>query len=136
MARILAIDYGGRRCGIAVTDPLQIIANPLETVLTKDLDVYLEKYIADNDVEKLVLGMPRQMSGELSQSWEMIEAFSELFKIKYPSIPVDFQDERYTSKMASRVIAQSGLPKMKRQEKGLVDRTSAVIILQSYMERY
>ncbi len=136
MGRVLAIDYGGRRCGLAVTDPLQIIANPLETVLTKDLDAYLENYFRVNDVEKLVLGMPRQMSGEMSQSWEMIEAFSEAFKIKYPSIIVDFQDERYTSKMASRVIAQSGLPKMKRQEKGLVDRTSAVIILQSYMERY
>ena len=136
MGRILAIDYGGRRCGIAVTDPLKIIANPLDTVLTVDLENYLAKYIEENNVEKLVLGMPRQMSGELSQSWPMIEQFSEAFKVKYPNIPVDFQDERYTSKMASRVIALSGLPKMKRQQKGLVDRTSAVIILQSYMEKY
>ena len=136
MGRILAIDYGGRRCGLAVTDPLNIIANPLDTVLTKDLDPYLAKYISENNVDKLVLGMPKQMNGDFSFSWPMIEQFAEAFRVKYPSIPVEFQDERYTSKMASRVIAQSGLPKMKRQEKGLIDRTSAVIILQSFMEKY
>ena len=105
-------------------------------MLFRSLDPYLEKYILENDVDKLVLGMPKQMNGDFSFSWPMIEQFAEAFRVKYPSIPVEFQDERYTSKMASRVIAQSGLPKMKRQEKGLIDRTSAVIILQSFMEKY
>lgn len=135
MSRILAIDYGGKRCGIAVTDPLRIIANPVCTVETSKIFVFLEDYFGQNDVGIVVLGKPIQMNGQPSQSWEMIQNFATKFVQKFENIKLDFHDERYTSKMASQAIAMSGMPKHKRESKALIDRTSAVIILQSYLEQ-
>lgn len=134
MGRILAIDYGGKRCGIAVSDPLKIIANPVETVETVRIFPFLTKYFSEHDVEEIVVGKPLQMNGQPSQSWEGILTFCAKFEVKFPNIPIKFHDERFTSKMASSAIAQSGLPKHKREQKGLIDLTSAVIILQSYLK--
>lgn len=134
MGRILAIDYGMRRCGVAVTDPLCLIANPLDTIATNEILKYVTNYVATNQVSTIILGKPTQMNGTPSQSWPAIEDFSVKLGEVLPGVEIKFVDERFTSKMASAAIAQSDLPKHKRQEKGLIDRTSAVIILQSYLE--
>lgn len=136
MGRILAIDYGGKRCGVAVTDPLRIIANAVETVPTSTIFEFLDKYFTANEVDIIVVGKPVQMNGQPSQSWESILIFAQNFEQKYPNIPIKFHDERFTSKMASQAIALSGMPKYKRQSKELIDKTSAVIILQSYLNSF
>lgn len=134
MPRIIAFDYGTKRTGIAATDPLQIIATGLTTIHPKDIVDYLKKYLQNEQVELFVVGEPKQMDGSDSQSAPMVNAFVNLLKKNFPEIPIVRIDERFTSKMASGIIAQSGMGKMKRQDKALVDRLSATIILQSYLE--
>ncbi len=133
--RIMAFDYGTKRIGIAVTDPLQIIATGLDTVHPKDIVEYLKKYMIANPVERFVVGEPKQMDNTASQSAPHVRGFVTILKKNFPEIPVEMLDERFTSKMASATIAQSGMGKMARQNKALVDTISAVIILQSWMER-
>lgn len=131
----MAFDYGTKRIGIAVTDPLQIIATALDTVHPKDIVEYLKKYLLANPVERFVVGEPKQMDGSESQSAQHVRGFVGLLKKNFPDMPVEMMDERFTSKMASAAIAQSGMKKSDRQNKALVDSVSAVIILQSYMDR-
>jgi len=135
MPRIMAFDYGTKRIGIAVTDPLQIIATGLETVHPKDIVEYLKKYLVKEAVEKFIVGEPKQMDGTPSQSAPMIKGFVTLLKKHFPLIPMEMIDERFTSKMASAVIAQSGMKKTHRQDKSRIDTISAIIILQSYLEK-
>jgi putative Holliday junction resolvase len=131
----MAFDYGTKRIGIAVTDPLQIIATGLDTVHPKDIVEYLKKYITFNPVERFIVGEPKQMDNTDSQSAPHVRGFVTILKKHFPDIPVEMLDERFTSKMASAVIAQSGIKKSDRQNKGLVDTISATIILQSFMAR-
>ena len=134
MGRILAIDYGTRRTGLAVTDPLRIIANALETVETKQLEKYLADYFSKNDVDVIVLGKPSQMNGQPSETMRYIEPLAGRLRHAYPDKQVVLYDERFTSVMAHRTILESGIGKMARRDKALVDRISATIILQSYMD--
>jgi putative Holliday junction resolvase len=133
--RILAFDYGTKRIGIAVTDPLQIIATGLDTIHPKDIIDYLKKYLISEQVELFVVGEPKQMDGSPSQSAPQIKGFITLLKKHFPEIPVERIDERFTSKMASAVVAQSGLKKSDRQNKERLDTISATIILQTYLEK-
>ncbi len=135
MGRILCLDYGKKRVGVAVTDTLQIIASGLTTVDTKDIFKFLEEYLAKEDVELLVVGLPRQMNGELSDSYRYIQPFLGTLKKRIPQLPVEMCDERFTSKIAQQAIIAGGVRKsVRREDKGLVDMVSATIILQSYME--
>ncbi len=134
MPRILAIDYGMKRTGIAVTDELQIIATSLDTVETPKLFEFLGKYLSENNVQEIVVGLPMRMHGEVGQLETKIQKFISKFKEKHPTIPVFRQDESFTSKMASQVIFESGAKKKKRRDKSLIDKVSATIILQSFME--
>jgi putative Holliday junction resolvase len=134
MGRIMAIDYGTKRTGIAVTDPEKIIATGLTTVPSHELLKYLEKYIAANSVDYFVVGDPKQMNNLASESAKAINDFVEKLKKKFPDISVKRFDERFTSKMAIQSIRDSGAKKSARQNKELVDMVSAVILLQSYME--
>ena len=134
MGRIVAIDYGQKRTGIAVTDELQIIATGLTTVRTEDLPAFLKEYAASNSVECFVVGEPRQMNNTASESAVFIEPFVKKLKLMFPQIPVQRIDERFTSLMATRTIREAGLKKKDRMDKALVDTVSATIILQSYME--
>lgn len=135
MGRILSIDYGRKRTGLAVTDPLQIIANGLQTLPTHQLEQFLTDYVAREGVERVVVGLPRQMSGQMSESWQYIEPFLNRLHKVLPNLPVELVDERFTSKMASQTILMSGVGKQRRKEdKGLIDEVSATIILQSYLE--
>ncbi len=135
MPRILAFDYGTKRIGIAVTDPLQIIATGLDTVHPKDIVAYLAKYLALEAVELFVVGEPKQMDGSPSQSARHVRGFITILKKHFPEIPIEMIDERFTSKMASATVAQSGLKKSDRQNKERIDTISATIILQSYLEK-
>lgn len=135
MSRILSIDYGKKRTGLAVTDPSQIIANGLTTVDTQSLIAYLADYFSHEDVERVVLGLPTQTNGEPSENQRRVMAFLEKFKKKFPNMPVELYDERFTSVLAHQAILSSGIGKKRRQQdKGLVDEISACIILQSWME--
>jgi len=133
MGRILAIDYGTKRTGLAVTDPMQIIASGLTTVDTKELIEYLKTYITTEDVEKFVVGEPKQMDNTASESEVHIQKFLEKLQKAIPHIPVVRVDERFTSKMAFQTMIDSGLKKKQRQNKALVDEISATLILQSYL---
>jgi len=133
MGRILAIDYGTKRTGIAVTDEMQIIASGLTTVETKELVSYLKNYIASENVEKFVVGLPKQMDNTASESEVYIQKFLEQLAKAIPHIPVDRVDERFTSKMAFQTMIDSGLKKKQRQNKALIDEISATLILQSYL---
>lgn len=133
MARILALDYGMKRTGIAVTDDFQIIASGLATVLTKDLITFLEKYFKDENVELVLVGEPKQMDNTASQSEISIQEFLKKFREKFPEMEMKRVDERFTSKMAVKTLLDSGLKKKKRQNKALLDEISATIILQSYL---
>jgi putative holliday junction resolvase len=135
MGRILAIDYGKKKCGIAVTDPLQIIANGLTTVTTHELITFLEQYILKEPVEKIIIGCPLQNSGKESESMKYIKPFFNRLTNKYPELNVEWVDERFTSKMAFQTMIDAGLKKMDRRNKELVDKISATIILQSYLEQ-
>ena len=134
MGRIIAIDYGTRRTGIAVSDPLRIIAGGLTTVETRGLEAWLAEYFAANDVTTIVLGKPMQMNGRPSETWSSIEQLAARLRAKYPDKEVAFHDERFTSVMAHRTMIESGIGRMARRDKALVDKISATIILQSYME--
>lgn len=132
--RILSVDYGKKRCGLAVTDPLQIIANGLVTVATCDLFDYLSAYIQKEEVERIVIGKPTQLSGKPSENLARVEQFVNRWRKTHPEIPIVFYDERFTSVLAQQAILQSGIGKKQRREnKGLVDEISATIILQDYM---
>ena len=134
MGRILAIDYGTKRTGIAVSDPLRIIAGGLTTVETKELERFLKEYFTANEVDTIVLGKPKQMNGQPSETWRFIEPLATRLRKTYPDKEVVFFDERFTSVMAHRTMLESGIGKMARRDKALVDKISATIILQSYME--
>ena len=134
MGRILAIDYGKKRTGIAATDVLQIIANGLTTVPTSELMDFLLKYVEKEPVERIVVGHPKQMNNEDSANMKRITPFVNLLKKKLPQIPVEMVDERFTSVLAHQAMLDGGLKKKARQDKALVDEISATIILQSYLE--
>lgn len=134
MGRILAIDYGKKRTGIAVTDPACIIANGLTTVETHKLWDFLQDYISREQVDEVVIGMPVQMTGEASENQKNIIPFINRWRKNVPNIPLREYDERFTSVMAHRTMLEAGLGKMARRNKALVDEISATIILQSYME--
>lgn len=135
MAKILAIDYGKVRTGLAETDPLQIIASALDTVSTKELMPYLNKYLSENEVEDVVIGLPMRAHGVPGEIEEDIQAFIKSFKKKYPQLKIHREDESYTSIRASEAIFAAGTKKKKRREKGLIDRVSATLILQQFMNR-
>ena len=134
MSRILAIDYGKKRTGIAVSDPMQIIASGLTTVPTHELIDFLTAYMAKEKVELVVVGHPKQMNNEDSENMKNIIPFMNRFKKLFPDMKVEMFDERFTSVLAHQVMLDSGLKKKARQNKALVDEISATIILQSYME--
>ena len=134
MGRILAIDYGLKRTGLAVSDPLRIIAGGLDTVPTATLDAWLAQYFAQNEVDIIVVGKPTQMNGAPSQSWAAIEPFVERLRAAYPTKQVVLHDERFTSVIAHRAMIDGGMKKMARRDKAVVDKISATIILQSYMD--
>ncbi len=134
MGRILAIDYGRKKSGIAVTDPLQIIANGLTTIPTHTLFDFLVDYIVKEEVDEIVIGYPTQSSGEESESMRYIKPFVNRFRKRFPGFPLKWVDERFTSKMAFQTMIDAGLKKMARRDKMLVDKISATIILQTYME--
>ena len=133
MARILALDYGAKRTGIAVTDEMQIIASGLTTVETRELLKFLEAYFSSENVELVLVGEPKQMDNTASQSEVAISEFLKKFCLKFPLMQLKRVDERFTSKMAVKTMLDSGLKKKKRQNKALVDEISATIILQSYL---
>jgi len=134
MARILAIDYGQKRVGLAVTDPLQIIANGLDTVPTAGVLDYLKKYLEKEPVEKIVIGLPKQMSGAESDAMKYIRPFVGQLQKAFPEIAIVYVDERFTSVLAQKAMLDGGLKKKDRQNKALVDKISATIILQSFLE--
>ncbi len=134
MGRILAIDYGQKRVGIAATDELQIIANGLTTVHVKDIWRYLKNYLAAEKVDCIVVGEPKDMKNRPSDASRFIEPFVRNLKKTFPEIKIDRYDERFTSRMAHDTMLTGGLKKKKRQDKALVDTISATLLLQSYME--
>lgn len=134
-ARLLAIDYGTKRTGIAVTDPLQLIANGLTTVRSHELLQFLENYCASEKVEKFIIGMPRTLRNEAAENAKYVNIFAKQCAQKFPHIPIIFVDERFTSTIAHQTMRAAGLKKTDRQNKELVDTISATIILQSYMEQ-
>lgn len=133
MARILSIDYGRKRTGLAVTDPLQIIAGGLATVATSELFEWLQAYIAREPVERIVIGEPRQPNGEPSENLARVQQFVNRWCKAVPNIPIEYYDERFTSVLAHQAMLDGGLRKKARQNKGLVDEISATIILEDYM---
>ena len=135
MGRILAIDFGTKRSGIAVTDQLQLIASGLTTVLTGELMSFLSEYIRSEDVETVVVGEPRQKDGSSSAVETEIQSFLKLFSDSFPNLKLVRADERFTSKMAFQSMIHSGMKKKKRQEKGLIDEISATLILQGYLQK-
>ena len=132
--RILSIDYGKKRTGIAVTDPLQIIAGGLATVSTSELYDFLVGYIGREPVERIVIGEPRQADGSPSENFARVEQFVNRWRKSQPSIPIEFYDERFTSVLAHRAMIDGGLRKKDRQNKVLVDEISATILLQDFLE--
>lgn len=134
MGRILAIDYGRKRTGVAVTDILQLVANGLTTVPTHELVDFLNKYLQSEPVERILVGYPRQMNHQESENMKYIEPFVKQLRAKFPEVPVDYVDERFTSVLAHRAMLDGGLKKKDRRNKALVDEISATIILQSYLE--
>ena len=135
MARILALDYGSVRTGVAVTDELQLIASGLTTIATADLKDFLKGYLEQESVACIVIGEPKQMDGSPSESEMHIRPFIQQLRALFPEIRIQRQDERFTSKMATTAMLESGLKKKQRQNKALVDEISATLILQAYLER-
>lgn len=134
MGRIMAIDYGRKRCGIAVTDELRIIASPYDTVSTHLLEDFLKKYFSENEVDIVVLGEPVDMKGLASEAEKYIKPFMNRFKKLFPSMKLDRFDERFTSKMALQAMIDAGSKKSERRNKGNIDKVSAAIILQDYLQ--
>ncbi|MDR1543264.1 MAG: Holliday junction resolvase RuvX [Prevotellaceae bacterium] len=134
MPRLLSIDYGKKRTGIAVTDPLQLIANGLATVDTKDLMTFLADYFLREEVEKIIIGYPKHLNNLPAEIVVEIEKIEKLLKSSFPHIKTEFYDERFTSKLAFQTIFDSGISKKQRKNKGLIDKISATIILQDFLE--
>ena len=134
MARILGIDYGTKRTGIAVTDPLQIIASALETVSTPLVLDYLKTYLSTEEVERIIVGEPKKHDDTDADIMPKIREFVAALNKLFPDVPVEMQDEQYTSFQAKRIILQSCIPKMKRRDKSLVDKISASLIIKEWME--
>ena len=134
MGRILAIDFGKKRTGLAVTDSLRITANPLMTIETKQLPDWLRDYFAKETVDEVVIGHPKQMNGEDSESMQYIRPFVERFKQTFPDKPITYYDERFTSVLAHQAMIAGGMKKKTRQDKAQVDKLAACIILEGYME--
>lgn len=135
LARIIALDYGKERTGIAVTDELQLIASGLTTVNTKNLLPYLKEYVANEKVSGIVVGEPKQLNNSPSESEALIQVFLDKLRASFPSLHIDRQDERFTSKVAVQTMIETGVKKKKRQKKELIDEISATLILQSYLNR-
>ncbi len=135
MGQLMAIDFGKKRTGIAVTDDMQIIASGLDTVETTKLMMFLKKYFSENKVETVVVGLPTDLKGNISEVETDIQKFIENFKKEFPEVPVERFDERFTSKMASFYISQSGKSRKERQSKELIDKVSATIILQNFLDQ-
>ncbi len=135
MGRILALDYGRKRVGMAVSDPNKIIATKLTTVATHTVWDFLQTYMKNEPVEEVIIGYPLQMNNTASEAVVYINPFIKKFKQKYPEVPLAVVDERFTSKMAARAMLEGGVKKMDRRNKEMVDAVSAVIILQDYMEQ-
>lgn len=134
MGRILAIDYGSKRVGLAVTDPLKIIASALDTIHSKDVLEFLKAYVAREEVEAMVVGMPVNLDGEDTNNTPQVKGFVKGLKKAFPDMPIHLHDERFTSSMAMSAMITSGYSKKDRREKGNIDKISATIILQSFME--
>ena len=135
MGRIIAIDYGRKRTGLAVTDEMKIIANGLDTLPSGVVTDFLKGYVAQTDVELFIVGQPKQLNNEPSENMRYVEAFVSHLHKSIPDIPIEYFDERFTSVMAHQAMIDGGLKKKKRQDKALVDEISAVIILQGYLEK-
>jgi putative Holliday junction resolvase len=135
MPRILSIDYGSKRTGIAVTDPMQIIATGLTGLHTKDLESFLTNYFATEEVERVIIGHPTNMDDSDTHATPLVQAFINRFKKVFPHIPIEKVDERLTSKMAVRSMVESGMKKKDRQNKNLVDEIAATIMLQEFLQR-
>lgn len=135
MGRIMAVDYGQKRTGLAVTDMLKMIANRLTVVSSREAMGYIAQYVSQEPVDLIVVGYPKQMNNEPSENMKRVEAFVDQLTKTLSSIPVEYYDERFTSIMAQRALIDGGLKKKKRQDKGLVDEISAVLILQGFLER-
>ena len=133
MGKVVAIDYGKKRCGIAETDSLQLIASGLTTVETKSLQAFMVDYLNKEEVDCLVIGEPRRFNNELSEIENQIQPFINFIKKRFPTLKIAREDERFTSKLAMDTMIRGGVKKMKRRDKGLVDKLSATIILQSYL---
>jgi len=134
MARIMGIDYGMKKCGLAVTDPMNIIVSPLKTCKTSSLLSFLKIYFAEEEVEKIVFGYPTHKDGKPTYVVELIEAFRKKLLKEFPDMKTDFQDENFTSLQAKEIMLQSGLSKKQRQDKSRIDKISAVLILQRYLK--
>ena len=135
MGRVMAIDYGKKRTGLAVTDPLKIIATGLTTVETPKLVAYLKDYTAKENVEQIIIGMPTNMDDSDTHATPLVRNFIQQFRKLFPSIPITEVDERFTSKMATQAMLEMGLKKKQRQNKGLVDEIAATIMLQEYLNK-
>ena len=135
MGRYLAIDYGSKRCGIAVSDPLKMIASGLETVPSHELMEFLSNYMNQEEVDCVVVGKPVQTNREVSESFVLVERFVKSFRKRFPQVRVEWEDERFTSKLAMQAMIEGGMKKSDRRKKGVVDKISAAVILQSFMER-
>jgi putative holliday junction resolvase len=135
MPRILSIDYGAKRTGIAVTDPMQIIATGLTGLHTKDLEQFLKDYFAKEQVERVIIGHPTNWDDTDTHATPLVQAFINRFVKVFPDIPIEKVDERYTSKMAVQSMVESGMKKKKRQDKKMVDEIAATIMLQEYLQR-
>ena len=133
MARILSIDYGQKRTGLAVTDPLQIIAGGLATVSTSGLFDWLKAYLAKEPVERIIIGEPKQPNGQPSENLARVQQFVNRWKKAFPEVPIEYYDERFTSVLAHQAMIDGGLKMKARQDKGLVDEISATIILEDYL---
>jgi putative Holliday junction resolvase len=136
MPRLLAIDYGLKRTGIAVSDPMQIIASGLTTIETGKLMQFLKKYFTEENVELVLIGMPKTLRNEATDATPLVEKFIEAFEREIPSVPIKIVDERFTSKMAFQTMIDSGMKKKDRQNKAMIDEISATIILQGYMSSF
>jgi putative Holliday junction resolvase len=136
LARILSIDYGQKRTGLAVTDPLQIIAGGLATVSTSELFDWLKAYLAKEPVERIIIGEPRQTNGQPSENMARVQQFVNRWRKAVPEVPIEFFDERFTSVLAHQAMLQGGLKKKARQDKALVDEISATIILEDYLRMH
>jgi putative Holliday junction resolvase len=134
MGRLMAIDFGQKRVGVAVTDPLQIIANGLDTVPSTSIWEFLEQYLTNEQVDCFIVGYPKRLNNENSDSVKFVDPFIKKLKKKYPTINVELYDERFTSKMAFQAMIDGGLKKKQRQNKALIDKISATIILQNYLD--